>query len=89
LFRYSESNLKQFAFQKADIHRHYLCQAWLTEEKLLVGTDAGKVLLFESGEMKGEFSVIKQALEKSNSSTGLSAKYVLCNNIMNNLITVC
>ena len=74
LFRYSENNLKQFAFQKADLHRHYLCQAWLNEEKLLVGTDSGKVLLFEGGELKGDFPVIDSALEKSGSNGGLSAK---------------
>ncbi|XP_066926478.1 cilia- and flagella-associated protein 57-like [Clytia hemisphaerica] len=73
LFRYSENNLKQFAFQKADLHRHYLCQSWLNEEKLLVGTDSGKVLLFEGGELKGDFPVIENTLEKSGSNGGLSA----------------
>jgi len=54
-YRYSENNLKQFAFQKADVQCHYICQSWVNEEKLLVGTDAGKVLLFEGGELKNEF----------------------------------
>jgi hypothetical protein len=58
LFRYGENTLKQFAFQKGDVNRHYLCQSWINEERILVGTDIGKVLLFESGEMKGEYPVI-------------------------------
>ena len=43
LFRFVENNLKQFAFQKADVNRHYLCQAWISEERVIVGTDVGKV----------------------------------------------
>lgn len=77
LFRYSESNLKQFAFQKADVQRHYLCQAWLNEEKLLVGTDGGKVLLFENGELRADIPVIKQSLEKNDSSGSISARLKL------------
>ncbi len=57
LFRYNEGNLKQFAFQKSDIHRNYLCHAWVSDERIVVGTDNGKILLFESGEIKAEFSV--------------------------------
>ena len=57
LFRYNEGNLKQFAFQKSDMQRNYLCHAWLSDEKIVVGTDSGKVLLFESGELKAELSV--------------------------------
>lgn len=69
LFRYSESNLKQYAFQKADMQRHYICQTWVNEEKLLVGVDSGKVLLFESGELKGEFSAISDGTISRNDST--------------------
>lgn len=73
MFRYNENNLKQFAFQKADVNRHYLCQSWVNEERLLVGTDAGKVLIFESGELKGEFPVVSgTAVEKVTSVGGLS-----------------
>eukprot|EP00795_Rhopilema_esculentum_P004667 gene4667-20951_t len=57
LFRYNEGNLKQFAFQKSELQRNYLCHAWITEERIVVGTDAGKMLLFESGELKAEFTV--------------------------------
>lgn len=56
LFRYSEGNLKQFAFMKAD-PLNYLCQAWLSEDRLVLGSDSGKVQLFEVSELKGEWEV--------------------------------
>ena len=66
LYRYSENSLKQFSFQKSDPQRHYLCQSWVNEERMLIGTDHGKVILFESGELKAEFVI--NSLAKS--STG-------------------
>lgn len=71
LFRYSESSLKQFAFHKADIHKHYLCQAWLNEERLLIGIDTGKILLFEGGELKGDFIAISRNDVESKSNSQL------------------
>ena len=56
LFRYNEGNLKQFAFMKSE-PQNYLCQAWLSEDRLVLGTDSGKVQLFEVGELKNEFDV--------------------------------
>ena len=51
------------------MQRHYICQTWVNEEKLLVGVDSGKVLLFESGELKGEFSAISDGTISRNDST--------------------
>ena len=56
LFRYSEGNLKQFAFQKME-PQNFLCQAWVSDERIIAGTDSGRLLLFESGELKNEFHV--------------------------------
>ena len=56
LFRYSEGNLKQFAFQKME-PQNFLCQAWVSDERTIAGTDSGRLLLFESGELKSEFHV--------------------------------
>jgi hypothetical protein len=36
---------------------HYLCLAWLSEDRVVLGTDTGKVQLFEVGEVKNEFDV--------------------------------
>ena len=59
LFRYSEGNLKQFAFQKME-PQNYLCQAWVSDERVIVGTDNGKLFLFEAGELKNEFNLAAQ-----------------------------
>lgn len=55
-FRYSEGNLKPFNFQKID-PQNYLCHAWVSDERVIVGTDSGRLFLFESGEQKYEFSL--------------------------------
>lgn len=64
LFRYSEGNLKQFAFQKLE-SQNYLCQTWVSDERVVVGTDNGKLLLFEAGELKNEFNLSMQVAEQS------------------------
>ncbi|KXJ18311.1 cilia- and flagella-associated protein 57 [Exaiptasia diaphana] len=61
LFRYSEGNLKQFAFQKME-PQNFLCHTWLSDERIVAGTDNGRLLLFESGELKNEFSVTGAAI---------------------------
>lgn len=35
----------------------FLCQAWLSEQRMVVGTGTGSVLLFDSGELKAEINV--------------------------------
>ncbi|XP_063431022.1 cilia- and flagella-associated protein 57-like [Mytilus galloprovincialis] len=55
-FRYSEGNLKAFNFQKME-PQNFLCHAWVSEERVVVGTDTGKLLLFENGEIKNEFNI--------------------------------
>lgn len=55
-FRYTEGNLKQHSFQKSD-PLNYLSHAWLSESRLLLGSDCGKVQLYEGGELKTEFEV--------------------------------
>lgn len=36
---------------------NYLCHAWLSEEEVLCGTDTGKLILFETGELQWEKSL--------------------------------
>ena len=64
LFRYSEGNLKQFALQKADSHA-YLSQAWVSDDGVIAGTDAGQLLLFEAGELRKEFDLLRLAQSDS------------------------
>ena len=56
-FRYAEVNLKQHSFQKSEA-LNYLSHAWLPESHLLLGTDCGRIQLFERGELKNEFDVV-------------------------------
>ncbi|XP_060606574.1 cilia- and flagella-associated protein 57-like [Ruditapes philippinarum] len=58
-FRYSEGNLKTFNIQKVE-PQNYLCHAWVSEERVIVGTDTGRLMLFEAGEMKHEFNIAAQ-----------------------------
>ncbi|XP_048717483.1 cilia- and flagella-associated protein 57 isoform X3 [Caretta caretta] len=56
LFRYTEGTLKQTNFQRGE-PQNYLSHAWLTEDKVMVGTDTGKLFLFESGDLRWETSI--------------------------------
>ncbi|XP_009466469.1 PREDICTED: WD repeat-containing protein 65 [Nipponia nippon] len=56
LFKYSEGTLQQMNLQKIE-PQNYLCHAWLSEEEVICGTDTGKLLLFETGELHWETSV--------------------------------
>ncbi|XP_069719000.1 cilia- and flagella-associated protein 57 [Phaenicophaeus curvirostris] len=56
LFTYEEGTLKQINLPKGE-SRNYLCHTWLSEEKVLCGTDTGKLVLFETGELLWETSV--------------------------------
>lgn len=52
MYRYTEGNFKQLAFQK--VEENVLCQAWLPDDGLVCGTESGKVLLFQNHELKSE-----------------------------------
>ncbi|NXN29526.1 CFA57 protein, partial [Nycticryphes semicollaris] len=56
LFQYSEGSLKQTNLQKGE-PQNYLCHAWLSKEEIICGTDKGKVILFETGELQWERTV--------------------------------
>ncbi|XP_054836556.1 cilia- and flagella-associated protein 57 [Eublepharis macularius] len=56
LFRYTEGTLKQTNFLRGE-PQNYLSHAWLSEEKVIVGTDTGKLYLFDSGDLRWETSI--------------------------------
>ncbi|KAK7099818.1 cilia- and flagella-associated protein 57-like [Littorina saxatilis] len=68
-FRYSEGNLKPFNFQKME-PQNYLCHAWVSEERIVVGTDNGRLLLFEAGELKNEINLAKDDKSEDSSASG-------------------
>ncbi|KAM4604692.1 cilia- and flagella-associated protein 57 [Polymixia lowei] len=56
LFRYSEGVLKQCNILKVE-SVNFLCHTWVTEERVIVGTDTGKLLVFQSGDLRWEIDV--------------------------------
>ncbi|XP_074077759.1 cilia- and flagella-associated protein 57 [Macrotis lagotis] len=57
LYRYAEGALKQTNFQRGE-PQNYLSHAWITEERIIVGTDMGKLILFESGDLRWETNIV-------------------------------
>ncbi|XP_038622165.1 cilia- and flagella-associated protein 57 [Tachyglossus aculeatus] len=56
LFRYAEGMLKQSNFQRGE-PQNYLSHTWLSDDKVVVGTEAGRLFLFESGDQRWETSL--------------------------------
>ncbi|XP_055986867.1 cilia- and flagella-associated protein 57 [Sorex fumeus] len=63
--RFAEGLLKQTNFQRGE-PQNYLAHAWVSEDKIIVGTDTGKVFLFESGDPRWETNImVKEASQDS------------------------
>ncbi|KAM9530529.1 cilia- and flagella-associated protein 57-like [Salvelinus alpinus] len=56
LFRYAEGVLKQSTFHKQETH-NFLSHAWMSEERVIAGTEAGRLMVFESGDLRWDMSV--------------------------------
>ncbi|CAL8096630.1 unnamed protein product [Calicophoron daubneyi] len=54
LYRYGENNLKPHGISKVEPH-NFLCHAWVTDEKIVVGTEDGVWILLDNGEPKIEY----------------------------------
>ncbi|XP_029288716.1 LOW QUALITY PROTEIN: cilia- and flagella-associated protein 57 [Cottoperca gobio] len=65
LFRYSEGALKQSSFPKVE-SINFLCHTWMTEERVIAGTDTGRLLVFESGDLRREINI---AVQESDSNS--------------------
>ncbi|KAM9364883.1 cilia- and flagella-associated protein 57 [Pholidichthys leucotaenia] len=53
LLRYSEGALKQSSFTKVE-SVNFLCHAWISERRVISGTDRGRLLVFECGNLRRE-----------------------------------
>lgn len=53
LFRYAEGCLKQSSLAKVD-SINILSHAWMAAERVLAGTDTGRLLVFENGDLRRE-----------------------------------
>ncbi|KAL2097767.1 hypothetical protein ACEWY4_006974 [Coilia grayii] len=66
-YRYSEGALKQCNSQKLESH-NFLSHAWMSEERVIAGTDTGRLLVFESGDLRWEMNVTSKSSHEVDSS---------------------
>ncbi|XP_069795130.1 cilia- and flagella-associated protein 57 isoform X1 [Narcine bancroftii] len=57
LLRFADGNLKQTNFQKLEL-QNFLTHAWMSEDRVIVGTDTGKLYLFELAELRWEYKIV-------------------------------
>lgn len=57
LLRFTEGTLKQTNFQRGE-PQNYLAHTWVSDDRIVVGTDTGKLFLFESGDQRWETSIM-------------------------------
>ncbi|KAJ8367313.1 hypothetical protein AAFF_G00320970 [Aldrovandia affinis] len=57
LIRYAEGTLKQFNSVKQEVG-NFLSHDWLSEKRVIAGTETGRLLVFDSGELRWEMNVI-------------------------------
>ncbi|XP_008291735.1 WD repeat-containing protein 65 [Stegastes partitus] len=62
LFRYSEGAIKQSSFAKVE-SINFLCHAWMSEERVIAGTDTGRLLVFEYGDLRREVKATSKAVQ--------------------------
>uniref|UniRef100_A0A6Q2XMB8 Cilia- and flagella-associated protein 57 n=1 Tax=Esox lucius TaxID=8010 RepID=A0A6Q2XMB8_ESOLU len=73
LFRYTEGVLKQSNILKTE-SQNILCHAWLSEERILAGTETGRLLAFESGDLRWEMSVTSRPAPEGSEAEGSAAQ---------------
>jgi WD40 repeat protein len=56
MFRYAESALKPSQSLKQE-HFNFTCHCWVSEDRILAGTDQGKLLIIQNGEILHEIKV--------------------------------
>ncbi|KAG5841540.1 hypothetical protein ANANG_G00200590 [Anguilla anguilla] len=57
LIQYAKGSLKQFNAQKKKVN-NYLSHDWMSEKRVIAGTEMGQLLVFESGELRWEMNVM-------------------------------
>ncbi|CAG5984446.1 unnamed protein product [Menidia menidia] len=61
VFRYLEGALKQSSFAKME-SINFLCHTWMSDERVLAGTDTGRLLVCESGDLRREIKMTSEVL---------------------------
>ncbi|XP_046708698.1 cilia- and flagella-associated protein 57 isoform X1 [Silurus meridionalis] len=63
LFRYVDGVLKQTNSAKLET-QNILSHVWMSEERIIAGTETGQLLVFESGDLRWEMSVANRITEQ-------------------------
>lgn len=77
LFRYAEGALKQSSSAKVE-SINVLCHTWMTAERVIAGTDTGRLLVFESGDLRRE--VVAPDAVQGQSDRSEAESYLLLHN---------
>lgn len=56
MFRYAESTLKQSQSLKQE-HFNFTCHCWISDDRILAGTDQGKLFVIQNGEILHEIKI--------------------------------
>lgn len=56
LLHYFEGSLKQSSSPKLELH-NFLAHGWMSKTRVIAGTDTGSLMVFDSGDLRREFSV--------------------------------
>lgn len=79
LFRYSEGNLKQNSIAKVE-SINILCHTWVSEDRVIAGTDTGRLLVSQSGDVRREIKMSSDAAQGQNerSDWKIELYFLLC-----------
>uniref|UniRef100_A0A8B9LIJ4 Cilia and flagella associated protein 57 n=1 Tax=Astyanax mexicanus TaxID=7994 RepID=A0A8B9LIJ4_ASTMX len=76
IFRYTEGALKQTNSVKMEQH-NILSHAWMSKERIIAGTETGRLLVFESGDQRGSLSVTSKPSTQEKSEDTSSSPALL------------
>ena len=76
LLRYSEGALKTFGYPRTELS-NYLSHAWLSDEKLVLGTSHGRLQLFEGSDLKWEFNISETDKSETGVTPAISGTYAV------------
>ncbi|KAI9143516.1 quinon protein alcohol dehydrogenase-like superfamily, partial [Paraphysoderma sedebokerense] len=67
IFKYTEGTLKPLTSQKNE-QKNYHCHAWLSAERIVVGTDESRLVIYDNGEVVTEINCASPLKDSSSDS---------------------
>ncbi|XP_043977088.1 cilia- and flagella-associated protein 57 [Gambusia affinis] len=87
LFRYSEGNLKQNSIAKVE-SINILCHTWVSEDRVIAGTDTGRLLVSQSGDVRREIKMSSDAAQGQN-ERNLEVRRIKAGNVTEGVAKCC